>query len=85
MTELFWLIPLIPGTSALILLLFGRRFSRAWVAFQASLAIFASLVLSITAFLRLAHPGQGASGLAKTLITWISSGLFSSSISFQLD
>ncbi|MGZ5495347.1 MAG: NADH-quinone oxidoreductase subunit L [Candidatus Aminicenantales bacterium] len=85
MAELFWLIPLIPGASALVLLIFGRRFSRAWVAFQASLAVFASLVLSITAFLRLAHPGQGASRLAKTLITWISSGLFSSSISFQLD
>jgi NADH-quinone oxidoreductase subunit L len=85
MAGLFWLIPFIPGASAFVLLLFGRRFSRAWVAFQASLAVFASLALSLAAFIRLAQPGQGASGLVKTLLTWISSGLFSTSISFRLD
>ena len=45
MADLFWLIPLIPGASALMLLLFGRRLSRAWVAVQASAAVFASLAL----------------------------------------
>ncbi len=85
MAGLFWLIPLIPGASALVLLLFGRRFSRAWVAFQASAAVFASLAFSTAGLLRLAQQGQGARPLAKTLLPWIASGSFSTSISFRLD
>ena len=85
MTGLFWLIPLIPGASAFVLLLFGRRLSRAWVALQASSAVFASFALSTVALLRLAQSGQGAPGLAKTLLPWIASGSFSTSISFRLD
>jgi NADH-quinone oxidoreductase subunit L len=85
MAGLFWLIPLIPGASAFVLLLFGRRLSRAWVALQASAAVFASLALSTAALLRLAQSGQGATGFAKTLLPWIASGSFSTSISFRLD
>ncbi len=85
MAGLFWLIPLIPAASALVLLLFGRRFSRAWVAFQASAAVFASLAISTAGLLLLARPGPGAPALAKTLLPWIASGSFSSSISFRLD
>ena len=85
MAGLFWLIPLIPAASAFVLLLFGRRFSRAWVAFQASAAVFASLAFSTAGLLRLAQPGQGARPLAKTLLPWIASGSFSTSISFRLD
>src|SRR4030043_354828 len=44
MAEYFWLIPLLPGASALALLLFGRRLSRTWVAWQASAAGFAAVV-----------------------------------------
>ena len=85
MAELFWLIPLIPGASAFVLLLFGRRLSRPWAAFQASAAVFASFALATAAFLRLARPGQGAPALVKTLFPWIASGSFSSSVSFRLD
>jgi NADH-quinone oxidoreductase subunit L len=85
MAELFWLIPIIPGASALLLLIFGRRFSRAWVALQASAAVLISLLLSTAAFLRLAQSGHGAPALAKELLAWISSGSFSTAISFRLD
>jgi NADH-quinone oxidoreductase subunit L len=85
MADFFWLIPLIPGASAFVLLLFGRRFSRVWVAFQASAAVFISLLLSMAAFFRLAQSGHGATGLTKTLLPWIVSGSFSSSVSFGLD
>ncbi len=85
MAEYFWLIPLLPGASALALLLFGRRLSRTWVAWQASAAVFASVILSKAAFLHLARTSDGASGLSKTLLPWIASGSFSTSISFHLD
>src|SRR5512141_588190 len=85
MSGAFWLIPLIPGASALVLLVFARRFSRAWVAFQASAAVFASLVLSTAGFLRLAQSSPEAPALAKTLLPWIVSGAFTSSLSFRLD
>jgi NADH-quinone oxidoreductase subunit L len=81
----FWLIPLLPGASALLLLLFGRRLSRTWVAGQASAAVFLSGILSLAAFLRLAGQPPDAPELAKTLISWIVSGSFSASISFRLD
>jgi NADH-quinone oxidoreductase subunit L len=85
MADLFWLIPLVPGASAFVLLFFGRRLSRRWVAFQASAAVFASLALSTAALLRLAQSGQGPRALAKTLFPWIVSGAFSSSLTFRLD
>jgi NADH-quinone oxidoreductase subunit L len=85
MADLFWLIPLLPGVSAVVLLLFGRRFSRKWVVWQASGAVFLSLVLTKAAFLHLIRAGDGAPGLAKTLILWITSGSFSTSIAFELD
>jgi NADH-quinone oxidoreductase subunit L len=85
MAELFWLIPLIPGASALLLLIFGSRLSRKWVAWQASAAVFLSLVLTKAAFLHLISAGNGAPALAKTLIPWIASGSFSTTFSFAFD
>ncbi len=85
MAGYFWLIPLLPGASALVLLLFGRRLPRAWVAGQASVAVFLSVILSKAAFLHLAGRGAGAAGLEKTLFPWIASGSFSTSIAFHLD
>jgi NADH-quinone oxidoreductase subunit L len=85
MAEYFWLIPLLPGASALVLLLFGRRLSRTWVAGQASAAVFLSVILSKAAFLHLAGRASGAQGLGKTLMSWIASGSFSASISFRMD
>jgi NADH-quinone oxidoreductase subunit L len=85
MAEFFWLIPLLPGASALVLLLFGRRLSRTWVAGQASAAVFLSVILSTAALLDLAGQASGARGLDKTLMSWIASGSFSASISFRMD
>jgi len=83
MAGLFWLIPLVPGVSAFALLLFGRRLSRRWIAWQASGAVFLSFVLTAAAF---AHLGAaGAAGLSRTLLTWIVSGSFRASISFTFD
>jgi len=85
MAELFWLIPLIPGASSLLLILFGTKLSRRWIAWQASSAVFLSFLLSLAAFVHLARlPGAGP-GLGKTLIPWISSGSFSSRIAFVFD
>ncbi|RPJ02131.1 MAG: NADH-quinone oxidoreductase subunit L [Candidatus Aminicenantes bacterium] len=83
MAGLFWLIPLVPGLSAFVLLIFGRRLSRRWIAWQASAAVFFSFVLTTAAFARLGT-ARGA-GLSKTLLTWIISGSFEASISFTFD
>ena len=83
MAGLFWLIPLVPGVSAFALLLFGRRLSRRWIAWQASGAVFLSFVLTAATF---AHLGAaGAAGLSRTLLTWIVSGSFKASVSFNFD
>ena len=85
MAELFWLIPLIPGASALLLVLFGAKLSRRWVAWQACSAVFLSFLLSAVAFVHLVRLPPGAPGLTKTLLAWISSGPFASSIAFAFD
>jgi NADH-quinone oxidoreductase subunit L len=81
----FWLIPLIPGASAFILLLLGPRLSRKWISWQACSAVFLSFVLSVAGFLRLVQAGPGSPGLAKTLLPWIASGSFASNIAFVFD
>jgi NADH-quinone oxidoreductase subunit L len=85
MAELFWLIPLIPGGSSLLLVLFGTKLSRRWVAWQASSAVFLSFLLSLAAFVHLARLPDAGPGLAKTLLPWISSGSFSSPVAFVFD
>jgi NADH-quinone oxidoreductase subunit L len=81
---LFWLIPLLPGASALALLLAGSRLPRRWVAAQAAAAVAASAVLSAAGLLQLVRGGAVA-GLSKTLLPWIVSGSFSTSIAFRFD
>jgi len=85
MAGLFWLIPLLPGAGALVLLLFGRLLPRRWAAVLASAAVLTSFLLSLAAFVPLVRRGPGAPGLTKTLMTWIASGVFSSSLSFHFD
>ncbi len=85
MAELFWLIPLIPGASALLLILFGMKLSRRWVAWQAASAVFLSFLLSTAAFVHLIRLPPCAPGLTMTLLTWISSGSFASPIAFAFD
>ncbi|MCJ7484879.1 MAG: NADH-quinone oxidoreductase subunit L [Candidatus Aminicenantes bacterium] len=85
MAELFWLIPLIPGGSSLLLVLFGTKLSRRWIAWQASTAVFLSFLLSLAAFVHLARLPDASPGLTKTLLPWISSGSFSSPVAFVFD
>ncbi len=85
MAELFWLIPLVPGASAVLIVLLGRRLSRKWVAWQACFAVFLSFILSLAAFIHLVRAPRPGPGLGKTLLPWISSGTFSSPIAFAFD
>jgi len=85
MADLFWLIPLIPGASALVLLLVGPKLPRRWVAAQASTAVLLSLILSVAAFLEVVRAGQAFPGFAKTLFPWILSGSVSVWFSFAFD
>ncbi len=85
MAELFWLIPLIPGGSSLLLVLFGTKLSRRWVAWQACSAVFLSFMLSIAAFIHLAQAPDASTALSKALLPWISSGAFSSPVAFTFD
>ncbi|HOW85405.1 MAG TPA: NADH-quinone oxidoreductase subunit L [Candidatus Aminicenantes bacterium] len=82
MDRLFWLVPLVPGASALLLMLFGRRYSRRAAAWQACGAVLVSFVLAAAAFARLAG-GQAA--LEKVLPVWISAGSFEASFSLAFD
>ncbi len=81
----FWLIPLLPGASAVLLLLVGRRLSRKAVAGLACLTVFLSFVLSVAAFAHLARAGHGAPALVRTLLPWIASGSFVATITFAFD
>jgi NADH-quinone oxidoreductase subunit L len=85
MARYFWLIPLIPGGSAVVLMLLGPRLSRRWVSWQACLSVFLSFGLSFAGFIHLVRAGRGSSVLSKTLLPWITSGSFSAAISFSFD
>jgi len=85
MAGLFWLIPLIPGASSLVLLLAGRRLGRSRVAALASGAVLASLLLSIAGLLALLGRGAEAAAPSKMLLPWIASGSFEASLAFRFD
>jgi NADH-quinone oxidoreductase subunit L len=85
MSALFWLIPLLPGASALVLLLAGSRLPRRWPAIQAAASVLASFALSVGGLLHLVRGGGAAAGLSKTLLPWIVSGSLSTSIAFHFD
>jgi NADH-quinone oxidoreductase subunit L len=84
MTDIFWLIPLIPAASTIILAVFGTKLPKKYISFQACLAVFASFILSVLAFIDLnkmhdSHP------LVKNLFGWINSGKFQIDLAFQFD
>jgi NADH-quinone oxidoreductase subunit L len=85
MTGLFWLIPLIPAASSLLLFLFGGRYSRRLAGLQASLAVLASFALSVLSTIGITRLDPGSLPLLKVLFPWIQSGAFQSSLSFQFD
>ncbi len=83
--EMFWLIPLFPGASALILGVFGKWLPKRYVSWQACLSVFASFLLSLVSLLGLLKVSAGSLPLVKTLFSWVQSGSFSADLSFQLD
>ncbi len=85
MADNFWLIPIFPALSALILILFGTRLKKKWISFQGCLAVLASLVFSASAFFSLLPLPPESRHLTKVLFPWISSGRFTASLSFSFD
>jgi NADH-quinone oxidoreductase subunit L len=81
----FWLIPLIPGASALILAVFGRLLPRKYAAWQACLSVLASFVISLISFFGLLRVPAASLPVVKMFYRWIQSGQFSADLAFQLD
>ena len=85
MAGIFWLIPLIPALSSLVVVLFGSRISRKAISLQACLAVLASFILSSAALAHLVRMPPESARLTKTLLGWISSGAFSAPVTFFFD
>ncbi|MGB8951537.1 MAG: NADH-quinone oxidoreductase subunit L [Candidatus Aminicenantales bacterium] len=85
MTELFWLIPLVPALSTLILAVFGRKLPKKYVSVQACLAVFTSFVIAAISFIGLLHTSPESLPLVKKLFTWIQAGSFTADFAFQFD
>ncbi|MBN1222388.1 MAG: NADH-quinone oxidoreductase subunit L [Candidatus Aminicenantes bacterium] len=85
MTDIFWLIPLIPGLSSAILLVFGTKLPKKYISFQACFAVFVSFVIGLISFIGLNQAGHADHPLIKNLFSWIHSGSFKADLSFQFD
>jgi len=85
MTTIFWLIPLIPAASTLILAVFGQKLSRKYAAIQACLAILASFIISAISFMGLLSIPHDRYPLVHNLFSWIQSGSFQANLSLQFD
>jgi len=85
MTEIFWLIPFLPAASTFILAVFGKILPKKYVSYQACLAVFASLVISVISFIGLLQTSPENYPILKNLFSWIQSGSFSANLSLQLD
>ena len=71
MSELFWLIPLIPGVGALVNGLLGKRLPRSAVAFIACGVVALSLLIAASCFFGVFLTAGSESVLSKTLFSWI--------------
>jgi NADH-quinone oxidoreductase subunit L len=85
MTDIFWIIPLIPGLSSLILVIFGTKLPKKYISIQACTAVFASFVVGVISFIGLKQTPHEAYPLIKNLFPWIQSGDFNANLSFQFD
>ena len=83
--ELFWLIPLFPGASALILAVLGKWLPKKYITWQACLSVLASFGLSLVSFFGLVKVSAGSLPVVKTLFPWIAAGSFKADLAFQLD
>jgi NADH-quinone oxidoreductase subunit L len=78
------LIPLLPFVGAVLLMLFGRKWSRDTVFVVAALAIGAACMVSIDAFFS-ALPDAGSAGLQDIVTTWIAAGDLKIELAFRMD
>jgi NADH-quinone oxidoreductase subunit L len=85
MTDGFWLIPFLPGASALILAVFGKWLPKKYVSLQACLSVLASFVIAAVSLAGLLRVPEESLPLVKTLFRWIASGVFDANLSLQLD
>ncbi|MBD3413799.1 MAG: NADH-quinone oxidoreductase subunit L [Candidatus Aminicenantes bacterium] len=85
MSDIFWLIPLIPALSTLILAVFGDRLPKKYISFQACGAVFVSFLISLYSFIGLLNISPEQYPVVKNLFTWIHSGNFQANLSFQFD
>ena len=78
------LIPLLPFIGAVVLMLFGRKWTRDTVFIVAALAIGAACIVSLDAYF-LALPDAGEGGLTDVVMTWIATGDLHIDLAFRLD
>jgi NADH-quinone oxidoreductase subunit L len=85
MTDIFWLIPFIPGLSTLILAVFGNKLPKKYISFQACTAVFASFIISVISFIGLRQTPHEAYPIVKKLFSWIHVGNFQADLALQFD
>jgi len=85
MRDIFWLIPLVPALSTLILAVFGEKLPKKYISFQACGAVFISFLISLYSFLGLLKISPTEYPVVKNLFTWIHAGNFQANLSFQFD
>ncbi|HEY7376021.1 MAG TPA: NADH-quinone oxidoreductase subunit L [Polyangia bacterium] len=78
------LIPLLPFVGSVLLMLFGRKWSRDAVFVVAALAIGAACIVSLDAFFT-ALPDAGPGGLQDVVTTWIATGDLHIDLTFRMD
>ncbi len=84
-SSILWLIPLFPFLGMLINGLLGKRQKELTAGVLASLAMFASFVVSAIVLFQLIGMDPEARSLTQTLYTWMHVGDFSANISFLID
>jgi NADH-quinone oxidoreductase subunit L len=82
---LVWLIPAIPGLSALVLILFGRILPRRYVAVQACASVAFSFGSGLLAIFGLGRFSADRLPFLRSLMSWIDVGRVQVSLSFQFD
>jgi len=85
MTEMFWLIPLAPAASTLILVVFGRKLPKKYVSLLACGAVLVSFAIAVISFLGLLKTASANLPLIKSLFTWIRAGSLKADFSLQFD
>ena len=78
------LIPLLPFLGAVLLMLFGRKWSRDTVFIVAALAIGSACMVSIDSFFT-ALPDAGPAGVQDVVMTWIATGTLHIDLAFRMD